>query len=125
MARKITRNIPCEMKKLGIYLKNLREDLGWSIRHAAKQINVSPGYLSKIEASDTFQSIGVAILVRLSEIYEIPISDILKEADFIQEDEDELPDFALYLKGKFRMSSQAIRDMKMAKEIVEKKYKKV
>ena len=123
MTPRSPKRIPYKMKKLGTYLKKLREEFGWSIRQAAKQTNVSPSYLSKIEAGDTFQSIGVEILIRLSKIYIIPVNEILKEAGFIKEEKDEFPDFTIYLRGKFHMPPHAIRDMEMAKEIVEKKYK--
>lgn len=112
------------MKRLGDYLKKLREELGMSIREAAKAAELTPSHLSKIERSDTFKSIGVEKLTRLSKTYGIPVSTILKEAGFLENDDDRLPELAQYLRSKYRLSPQAIRDMEMAKNIVDKKYQK-
>ncbi len=118
------RTVSYEMKKLGTYLKTLREEAGFSIREAAQKSEVAPSYLSKIEAGDTFSTITVQNLIKLSKTYNIPPIAILKEAGLIGSDEYDLPDFSQYLRAKFKLSPQAIRDMEMAKEIVEKKYKK-
>lgn len=112
------------MTKLGKYLKSLRVELGMSIRQAADKAELAPSYLSRIEAGDTFKSIGVEKLIRLSKVYEIPMTAILKEAGFLEAEEDVLPELSSYLRKKYHLSPQAIRDMQMAKEIVDKKYKK-
>jgi len=124
MAKFSKKIIPYEMKRLGDYLKKLREELGMSIREAAKAAELTPSHLSKIERSDTFKSIGVEKLTRLSKTYGIPVSTILKEAGFLENDDDRLPELAQYLRSKYRLSPQAIRDMEMAKNIVDKKYQK-
>ena len=116
------RIVSYEMKKLGTYLKTLREEAGFSIREAAQKSEVAPSYLSKIEAGDTFSTITVQTLIKLSKTYDIPPIAILKEAGLIGSDEYDLPDFPQYLRAKYHLSPQAIRDMEMAKEIVEKKY---
>lgn len=111
-----------EMTKLGEYFKRLRKEQGLSIRSAAQKCKISSSYLSKIEAGDTFKTIGVDTLVKLAKFYGIPVEAMLQEAGFIDQRSDNLPDLATYLRAKYRLSPQAIRDMEMAKEIVEKKY---
>ncbi|MEW6407885.1 MAG: helix-turn-helix transcriptional regulator [Patescibacteria group bacterium] len=112
-----------KMIKLGDYLKKLRKELGLSIREAAKRTKFTPSYLSRIE-SGNFKSIGIETLVRLSYLYEIPITDFLKESGFLEKsDGDNLPEFPFYLKAKYHLPPQAIRDMEMALEIVKNKYK--
>lgn len=113
-----------EITKLGKYLKQLREELGLSIRKVAAKCKLSPSYLSKIEAGDTFKSMGIDILVGLSKFYNIPAAHLLKEAGFIEDESDELPELSQYLRKKYQFSPQAIRDLEMAKEIVDKKYSK-
>lgn len=123
MPQKYTaKNISYEIAQLGKYLKRLRQEQDLSIRRAAKKCGISPSYLSKIEAGDTFKTIGVETLVKLSKFYGIPVSAMLKEAGFIETHEDDLPELAQYLRAKCQLSPQAIRDMEMAKEIVDKKY---
>jgi len=116
------RIVSYEMKKLGTYLKSLREEAGFSIREAAQKSEVAPSYLSKIEAGDTFSTVTVQTLIKFSKTYNIPPIAILKEIGLIGSDEYDLPDFPQYLRAKYRLSPQAIRDMEFAKEIVEKKY---
>ncbi len=117
------KKISYEITKLGKYFKQLREEQGLSIRSVAKSCNIAPSYLSKIEAGFTFKTIGIATLVKFAKFYGIPVSSILKEAGFIESHESDLPELAQYLRAKYQLSPQAIRDMEMAKEIVDKKYK--
>ena len=110
--------------KLGIFLKELRLGLDLSLREAAKQAKITPAHLLKIEKGTEIKSIGVVVLINLAEAYRIPVSSILKKADFLTNDEetDGLPNFTTYLRKKYHYNPQAIRDMEMAKEIVNKKY---
>jgi len=119
---KLFKTIPYEMKKLGIYLKQLREEAGLSVRGAAGKSGMAPSYLFKIEKGDTFSTLSIHTLLKLSKFYNIPIGALLKEAGLIDYSEYELPEFPQYLRAKYHLSPQAIRDMEMAKEIVEKKY---
>ena len=112
------------MKKLGEYLKTLREEDGFSIREAAQKSELAPSYLSKLEAGDTFSTITVQTLIKLSKTYDVPPIAILKEAGLIDSDEYDLPDFPQYLRAKYKLPPQAIRDMEFAKEIVDKKYER-
>ena len=116
--------IPYGMKRLGIYLKQLREETGLSIRKAAQKSEIAPSYLFKIEGGKTFSTISIHTLIKLSTAYNIPITALLKEAGFVQDDEYNLPEFSQYLLAKYNLTPQAIQDMEIAKEIVEKKYKK-
>ena len=118
------KSIPYEMKRLGNYLKELRIEAGLSIREAAKKQAISPSYLHKIEAGDTFLTISINNLINLAKTYNIPPFTILKQAGLVDRDEYDLPDLPQYLRAKYNLSAQAIKDMEMAKEIVEKKYKK-
>ncbi|MBU4466582.1 helix-turn-helix transcriptional regulator [Patescibacteria group bacterium] len=113
-----------EIIKLGKYLRELRKEQGLSIRSVAKSCSIAPSHLAKIEAGDTLKTISIATLVKFSKFYGIPVSSILKEAGFVESYENDLPELAQYLRLKYQLSPQAIRDMTMAKEIVDKKYKK-
>jgi len=115
--------IPYEMKKLGTYLKTLRKEAGLSIREAAQKSEVAPSYLSKVEAG-IFSTISIQSLIKLSKTYDVPPIAILKEAGLIESDEYDLPDLPQYLRAKYKLPPQAIRDMEFAKEIVDKKYQR-
>ena len=111
-----------EMAQLGKYLERLRVDLNMSLRRSAKFSRISPGHLSKIENGTILKSIGIDILLRLSYTYNIPLSSILAEAGFIKEHIDTLPKFSQYLRQKYNLPPQAIRDLETTKEVVIKKY---
>jgi len=119
----MAKHISYAITKLGKYLRELRKEQGLSIRSVAKSCSIAPSHLAKIEAGDTFKTIGIGTLVKFSKFYGIPVSSILKEASFIDSYESELPELAQYLRAKYQLPYQAIRDMEMAKEIVEKKYR--
>ena len=120
--RKPTKTIPYEMKKLGTELKQLRKETGFSIREVARKSGLAPSYLFKIEKGKTFSTLSIHTILKLSKFYNIPIGALLKEAGLISRDEYDLPEFSQYLRAKFKLSPQSIRDMEMAKEIVDKKY---
>lgn len=121
---KFNKIISYEIAKLGKYLKQLRKEQVLSIRQVAGQCKIAPSHLSKIEAGSACKTIGVATLVKFSKFYGIPVSAMLKEAGFIDSYESDLPELAQYLRAKYQLCPQAIRDMTMAKEIVDKKYSK-
>lgn len=110
------------LAKLGMYLKDLRLDLGLSIRNVAKLADISPAHLCKIEQGNKFSSIGLEIILKLSKIYRIPVNAILYEAGLIEETDDHLPPLAQHLRQKYHLNYQAIRDMEIALDIVRKKY---
>jgi len=115
---------PSKMKSLGKYLKTLREELNLSMRDVAKQTGLTPSYISKIEAGNTYQSINVDSLIAFSKVYRIPITALLEEAGFLDK-EDDLPNLSTYLKMKYNLSPQAIRDIEIFKEFIENYYKKL
>ncbi len=117
-------NATRKITALGKYLKGLRKEQELSIRTVAHQCSIAPSYLAKIETGNTFKTIGIETLVKLSKFYGIPVSSMLKEAGFIDSYESDLPELAQYLRLKYQLSPQAIRDMTMAKEIVDKKYER-
>lgn len=118
---KTGKNVPKEMKLLAGYLARLRKESGFSLREAARQASITPSYLSKIEAGDTFSTISMRTILNLAKTYNTPCTVILEEAKFVEK-EYKLPLLPQYLRLKYQMSNQAIRDMEMAKAIVDRKY---
>lgn len=113
-----------EMMQLGNYLRSLREDLDLSLRKAAELARISPAHLCKIEQGTIFRSIGINVLIQLTYVYNIPLSSILEEAKLLQANESTLPEFTQYLRAKYNLSPQAIRDLETTKEVVLKKYRR-
>ncbi len=122
MKKNQQKSIPAEMKQLAACLTRLRKERGFSIREAARQAGCAASYISKLEGGNTFAAIGLDTLTGLAKAYTTPLLLILKEAGYVEGDEHKLPDLPQYLRLKYRLSHQAIRDMEMAKEIVDRKY---
>ena len=74
---------PKNLAKLGHYLKDTRSDLGLSLRKAAGLAEISPAHLCKIEQGDNFSSIGLNVLLKLSQVYKIPVVTILRRGELI------------------------------------------
>jgi len=110
------------MKYLGDYLKRIRADLGFSMYDVAKNSNLTPSYISKIENGSKFQSISAHNLIAFSKSYGIPIPTILEKSGFLPPAEDEFPGLSSYLRLKYSAPPQAVQDMEFAWEIVKRKY---
>mgnify|MGYP001614568824 CR=1 FL=1 len=76
---------PQNLAKLGHYLKDTRLDLGLSLRKAAGLAEISPAHLCKIEQGNNFSSIGLGVILKLSQVYKIPVTTILRRGDLINE----------------------------------------
>ncbi len=116
-------SISVKIRSLGRYLKRLREELNLSMHDVAKKTDLTAGYISKIEAGNTFKSININSLIAFSKVYNIPIIALLEEAGFLKK-QDDLPELSTYLKTKYDLSPQAIRNIEIFKEFIEKKYKR-
>jgi len=116
----LTKNNPA-MEKLGQALLAIRKEKGFSVREAAKTCGITASYLSKLERGIFFNAVSVQTLVNLARTYDLPLVHLLQSAGFVQ-NESTLPDLPQYLRLKHGLSIQGIKDMEMAKEIVERKY---
>ena len=121
MPKKPVNSANPHMIKLGKALFSIRKEKGFSVREAAKICGITASYLSKIERGVFFNTIGIQTLIGLAKTYDLPLSHFLQSAEFM-ENETVLPDLPQYLRLKYGLSPQGIRDMEMAKEIVIKKY---
>jgi len=120
------KGLSSSLLRLCEYLKELRKDADINLRQAAKLADLTPGYLSKIESGQV-KSIGIEILIRLSDAYKISIHNLLREAGFFKngtgEDEYGLPDLVTYLRTKYHLPPTAARDLKVISDFIKEKYK--
>lgn len=119
----IRRKVPLEMIKLGETLKQLREERNLSMHEVARRNKIlTPSYISKIEAVNTYKSVTVEALVAFSKVYEIPVSVLLERVGFLEKEEEALPSLTSYLKIKYNAPYQLITDMEIAWEVLQEKY---
>ncbi|HEV2452006.1 MAG TPA: helix-turn-helix transcriptional regulator [Streptosporangiaceae bacterium] len=67
------------MTDLGSRLKAARKEHGWSLREAGRRSGVPNAHISQLETG-TIRQPGVAVLVRLSAAYGIPLPPLLAMA---------------------------------------------
>ena len=60
---------------LGATLRRIRKSVGITLDAAARQADVTKGYLSKVETGQALPS--TQVLVRLADVFGVPISDLL------------------------------------------------
>lgn len=65
-----------ETSDLGAHLKTARKHLGWSLREAERRSGIPNAHISQIETGGIRRP-GVALLVRLSAAYGIPLPPLL------------------------------------------------
>ena len=110
------------MRNLGEYLRRVRTDLGLSMHEVARRTNLTPSYISKMEAGHTFQTISAHGLIEFSKCYSIPTSLILERSGLTPESEDDLPGLSFYLRLKYKAPHQAVQEMEIAWGIIKQKY---
>lgn len=74
-------------KELGLYLRNIRESLGYSTYDVNKLCDISPSYLSLMETGKRKPS--AIILKKLAPIYSLDYLDLYEKAGYIDLLEDE------------------------------------
>lgn len=61
-----------------LYLKEAREKLGLLQKDVAQKLNISPNYYSCIENGERQNDMKTSVLIELSSVLKIPISDMLE-----------------------------------------------
>lgn len=74
------------MRKLGIYLKEIREKLGYSLSSVYQNTAITNSKLSRIENGNT-QEISPYDLKKLACLYNLDLIDLFIRANFLDEDD--------------------------------------
>ena len=93
---------------LAEYLRAAREQAGMSQRQLARRVGVHHSYLARLESGDN-DSPSAELLQTIADVLEISSTDLLA---FVGVKPPEgLPEFAPYLRAKYRMDDAAIRKL--------------
>ncbi len=60
------------------WLKIIREKNGISQQQVARKLHISRQYYQQIESGDRQQKMDITLIVKLSEVFDIPISTIIE-----------------------------------------------
>lgn len=119
---KATLAISYEIQKLGEAFRELRLENNLSLRQVAQETGITPSYLAKVEAGNTFKTIGLETLVRLCKFFRVPSNVILEKANYIQIADDGLPELEDYLQLKYRLPKAAVQEIQLVLSIIKRKY---
>ena len=97
-----------QQASLGEYLRVERERAGLSQRQLASRVGIHNSYLARLESGETANP-SPDVVQRLAEVLEIDSTDLYAYIGVVPP--NGLPDFAPYLRAKYRMSDRAIREM--------------
>ncbi len=72
------------MEEFGKYIRALRHDRNLSLRDMGARAKISPSYLAQIEQGNRHPP-GMEVLKRLAPVYDVPVSELLKAAGYLED----------------------------------------
>jgi transcriptional regulator with XRE-family HTH domain len=96
------------VSKLGAHLKALREKRGLSLAQVGEEVGLSPSYIFYLESGQR-QKPHPDNLYRLARFYGVLAEDLLALAGYTPA--DELPELGAYLRSKYGLSPEVVREI--------------
>jgi transcriptional regulator with XRE-family HTH domain len=106
---------------LGEALKRLRSQRGLSLRGLAKKAGVDPTWLLRVERGD-YEAPDARLLRDVASALGIETSELFLVAGY--EEHASLPQFAPYLRSKYALPEDAIRQLEDHFHLVNEKYRR-
>jgi len=104
-----------EASQLGAYLKKLRTDRGLSLADVAERLEFDPSYLFRLE-SGASRKPHPDYLHRLAHFYGVLVEDLYALAGYTPA--TELPELPTYLRTKYGLTEEAIRELSDFKDFL-------
>ncbi len=115
-----TRSSNGNSKQLGSYVRRLREEAGKSVRGLAGEAGVDPTWLSKLERG-LREAQEPRMLSRLAYALDIEPVDLFLAAGY--QDGRGLPSFGTYLRARYDLPDEAIRQLEAHFDLIDEKYR--
>jgi transcriptional regulator with XRE-family HTH domain len=106
--------------RLGAYVQQLRLDRGLSVRGLAAKAKVDFSWLSRLERG-RIASPDARSLWRIARSLDVETADLYLEAGF--GDAHGLPGFGPYLRAKYHLPSEAVRQLEAHFALINDKYR--
>jgi transcriptional regulator with XRE-family HTH domain len=119
MNQKTTNNLSIG-QKVGKYVSYQRKKRDWSLQELADKSSLTASFLHRLEKGE-YQSIKFDVFEKIACAFKIPLADFLAKCQ-ITAQFSELPPLDYFLKEKYQLPQQAIEDMKLFLELLQKKY---
>jgi transcriptional regulator with XRE-family HTH domain len=108
-----------EAANLGQFLRQRREQMGLSLRQLSERVGVHFSYLGRLEQGD-YEEPKVRVLQRLAYVLEIDPADLAAYTGYTLP--ETLPNFTPYLRAKYDLSDDALRDLSDYFDFITTKY---
>ena len=106
--------------KLGAYVQQLRVQRAWSERGLASRAKVHYSWISRLERGQ-IASPDASYLWRVARALEVEVADMYLEAGF--GDAHGLPGFGPYLRAKYHLPDEAVRQLQEHFALINEKYR--
>lgn len=110
-------------KRLAAYLRNLRPDNRPTLGEIARKTGLDESFHRRLEAAD-YKTVSIDTLKQVAAGYGIPFETLLKEAGYVEGDTPELPELPTYLRTKFGLSEEGVKEVESFVEYAKGKYGK-
>lgn len=111
------------LRTLGSYLRGLRRDNRPSLREVAQRTGLDENFLSKLERGQ-YETVRLDTLRQIAKGYGVPLEKLLAVAGYVNWEEPALPDLEVYLRTKYGLTEQGIREVEGFVEYVQEKHGK-
>lgn len=109
------------MKELATYLKTLRPGGKPSLREIERRCNLTAAFLSKLEMGH-YQSFRIETLQEIARGYGVPVEKLLALVGVAEE--KHLPDLDTFLRTKYGLTEQGVREVEGFIDFAVQKYAK-
>ncbi len=108
-------------KKIGGYTKYQREKKGYSLNEFARLCNFTSSFLLKLERGD-YHNVKFDVIEKISNALDMSIEDFLIKCQ-ITSGKKKLDSLDYYFKESYQFPEEAISDLKLFIQLLQKKYK--
>jgi len=109
------------LRQLGGYLRSLRPGNQPSLRDIAQRTGLDLNFLSKLERGQ-YETVRLETLRTIAKGYGVALEKLLAVSGFVNWEEPPLPDLPVYLRTKFGLTEEGIREAERFMKYAESQY---
>lgn len=111
------------VKELGKYLRTLRPENRPTLREVAQRSGLSEPFLGRLERGE-YQTLLLDTLRQVAKGYGVSVERLLEVAGFVRSEHAELPDLDVYLRTKYGLTEEGIREAERFLDYAKERYGK-
>jgi transcriptional regulator with XRE-family HTH domain len=111
------------LRELGVYLKSLRPNNKPSLRDMEQRTGLHRNFLSQAE-NGQYETLRLDTLRQLAKGYGVPLETLLAKGGYVNWKEPPLPGLEVYLRTKYGLTEEGIREAERFMEYAKERYGK-